>query len=363
MKNNYTLRDFDWTLLGLAVTITILGVLEIYSATSNTGWQDAHLKQILWLVFGLGCFWFFSVSDYKAIVDHATVLYITVLVLLLLVLILGLVLGGGRRWFLLPGGLTLQISEFAKVVLVLLVAKFFSDVPPAKLGWRKLLKICLLVGVPVLLVARQPDLSTALSFVVILVMGVFLAGLRWKYILVLGLGSALLLPLAWQQLKPYQKNRLVTFLDPEKDPHGAGYQAIQSKIAVGAGGIWGAGFARGSQTQLLFIPVPHTDFVFSAYAEEGGFVGVTLALALYFGLLMKMVGIALHAPDDMGMHICMGTAALLLFHLVVNVGMVIGRMPVTGLPLPLMSYGGSNLLAMFALLGLVNSVYIRRFTN
>lgn len=363
MKSNYTLRDFDWTLLGLAMAIATLGVLEIYSATSNTSWQGTHLKQILWLVFGLGCFWFFSVSDYKSIVYHTTMFYIIVVVLLLLVLVLGLVLGGGRRWFLLPGGLTLQISEFAKVVLILLVAKFFSDLPPENLGWRKLLKLCLLVGAPVLLVARQPDLSTALSFVVILAMGIFLAGLRWKYILLLGLGVVLLLPFVWQQLEPYQKNRLVTFLDPEKDPHGAGYQPIQSKIAVGAGGIWGAGFARGSQTQLLFIPVSHTDFVFSAYAEEGGFVGVTLALALYFGLLMKIVGIALNAPDSVGMHICMGTAALLLFHVVVNVGMVIGRMPVTGLPLPLMSYGGSNLLTMFALLGLVNSVRIRRFTN
>ena len=194
-------------------------------------------------------------------------------------------------------------------------------------------------------------------------MGIFTAGLRWKHIATISLVAILFLPIAWHQLQPYQKDRLVTFLDPEKDPQGSGYQPIQSRIAVGAGGVWGAGFARGSQTQLLFIPVPHTDFIFSAYAEEAGFVGVILALVLYFSLLMKIVGIALKSSDRSGIHVCMGTAALLLFQLVVNIGMVIGQMPVTGLPLPLMSYGGSNLLAMFILLGLVNSVCIRRFIN
>jgi len=164
-------------------------------------------------------------------------------------------------------------------------------------------------------------------------------------------------------LKPYQKARLVSFLDPERDPRGTGYQVIQSKIAVGAGGMWGKGVAQGSQTQLRFLPVPHTDFIFSAFAEEHGFVGVVVVLALYFMLLMQIVKNAQTAPDRAGMYICMGVAALVLFHVLVNVGMVVGRMPVTGIPLPLMSAGGSSMLSIFLMLGLVNNVRVRRFVN
>jgi rod shape determining protein RodA len=155
----------------------------------------------------------------------------------------------------------------------------------------------------------------------------------------------------------------VSFLDPERDPRGTGYQVIQSKIAVGAGGMWGKGVAQGSQTQLRFLPVPHTDFIFSAFAEEHGFVGVVVVLALYFMLLMQIVKNAQTAPDRAGMYICMGVAALVLFHVLVNVGMVVGRMPVTGIPLPLMSAGGSSMLSIFLMLGLVNNVRVRRFVN
>ena len=172
-----------------------------------------------------------------------------------------------------------------------------------------------------------------------------------------------MLPLVWRSLEPYQQARLTTFMDPEQDPRGQGYQSLQSKIAVGAGGIWGQGFARGSQTQLRFLPVPHTDFVFAAYAEETGFVGVAIALTLYFALLMRIVHNAQTASDTQGTIVCMGVAALLLFQVVVNVGMVVNKMPVTGIPLPLMSYGGSSTLTTFMLLGLVNNVRMRRFAN
>jgi len=173
----------------------------------------------------------------------------------------------------------------------------------------------------------------------------------------------LVLPVGIHFLKPYQKARLVSFLDPERDPRGTGYQVIQSKIAVGAGGMWGKGVAQGSHTQLRFLPVPHTDFIFSAFAEEHGFVGVVVVLALYFMLLMQIVKNAQTAPDRAGMYICMGVAALVLFHVLVNVGMVVGRMPVTGIPLPLMSAGGSSMLSIFLMLGLVNNVRVRRFVN
>jgi rod shape determining protein RodA len=226
-----------------------------------------------------------------------------------------------------------------------------------------MLKIAGLVGVPMVLVMKQPDLGTSLTYTPILAVGAFLAGLRWKYIAVIAVVVVLVLPVGWHFLHDYQKARLVSFLDPDRDPQGTGYQLIQSKIAVGAGGMWGKGVTRGTQTQLRFLPVPHTDFIFSAFAEEHGFVGVILVLSLYFVLIMQIVQNAQTAPDRAGMYICMGVGALLLFHVLVNVGMVVGRMPVTGIPLPLMSAGGSSVWSNFMALGLVNNVRLRRFVN
>ena len=363
MRGAHTTRDFDWTLLGLVLAIATLGVAEIYSATRNTVWEGAHLKQLLWIGLGLVLLWTISRVDYKTLVNQAPVFYAITITLLLMVEFFGVTVGGAKRWLPLPAGLHLQVSEFAKVVLVLLVAWFFMGSSGRQVRLATLGKIAALFAVPMVLVLRQPDLSTALSYLPILALGVFLAGVRWKHVVILALLGLLAAPIVWRQLQPYQQQRLIAFVDPESDPRGGGYQSIQSKIAVGAGGIWGQGFARGSQTQLRFLPVPHTDFIFSAYAEETGFVGVGLALGLYFAVLMRVVGNAQTAADTIGMHICMGVAGLLLFHLVVNVGMVIGRMPVTGLPLPLMSYGGSNALTTFLLCGLVNNVRLRRFTN
>ena len=214
-----------------------------------------------------------------------------------------------------------------------------------------------------LLVKAQPDLGTALTYLPILAIGVYLAGLRREYLVVIGLLAVFVLPVSWNFLEDYQKARLVSFLNPNQDPRGTGYQTIQSKIAVGAGGMWGQGVSKGTQTQLRFLPVPHTDFIFSAFAEEHGFVGVVIVLALYFVLLMQIVQNAQTAPDRAGMYICMGVATLLLFHLLVNVGMVVGSMPVTGIPLPLMSSGGSNMFSVFMMLGLVNNVRLRRFVQ
>jgi len=193
--------------------------------------------------------------------------------------------------------------------------------------------------------------------------GVLLAGLPWKNWVAIAVVALVVIPIAYPRLQPYQRARIVSYLDPERDPQGTGYQLIQSEIAVGAGGTWGKGVTKGSQTQLRFLPVPHTDFIFSSFAEEHGFIGVIAALALYFVLLMQVVQNGQTAPDRAGMYICMGVASLLLFHILVNVGMVIGRMPVTGIPLPLMSYGGSSVWSTFLMLGLVNSVRVRRFVN
>jgi rod shape determining protein RodA len=278
------------------------------------------------------------------------------------VLLIGRLVFGSRRWIKILG-VNLQVSEFVKLVIILMVARYVSELRSDEIKPRDLLKLGVLVGLPAFLVMYQPDLGTGLTYLPILAAGVLIAGVQWRYLAIVAIVGALALPVGWYVLKDYQRQRLVTFLDPSGDPRGAGYQVIQSKIAVGDGGVWGRGVTRGTQTQLRFLPATHTDLIFSSFAEEHGFVGVVVALGLYFLLLMQIVQNAQMAPDRAGMYVCMGVAALLLFHVLVNVGMVVGRMPVTGIPLPLMSSGGSNMFSVFMMLGLVNSVRLRRFVN
>jgi rod shape determining protein RodA len=221
-----------------------------------------------------------------------------------------------------------------------------------------------LVGVPMLLVLVQPDMGTALTYLPIALMGLFLGGMRWKHAVVIILAGALMAPLAWHfGLKEYQKARLTSFLEPEADPQKKGYQVIQSLIAVGSGGLTGKGATKGTQTQGAFLPVPQTDFIFAAFAEEHGFVGALALLLLYFIVLMRLIHNAQTAPDRAGTFVVMGVVAVLIFHILVNVGMVVGFMPVTGIPLPLMSYGGSSVLFTFLALGIVMNVRMRRFVN
>jgi rod shape determining protein RodA len=290
-------------------------------------------------------------------------MYVLSVVGLLGTLLIGRQAFGSRGWIPVAGGFHFQVSEFVKLVIILLVARFLTDLKSDVLEARDMLKISGLVVVPMILVLKQPDLGTALTYLPALVVGMFLAGLRWKYMLTIVIVAVAVLPAGWHFLQDYQKARLISFMDPDRDPRGTGYQMIQSKIAVGAGGMWGKGVTKGLQTQLRFLPVPHTDFIFSAFAEEHGFVGVVVVLALYFMLIMQIVQNAQTAPDRAGMYICMGVAAILLFHVLVNAGMVVGRMPTTGIPLPLMSAGGSSVLSNFLMLGLVNNVRLRRFVN
>jgi len=358
-----SIRDIDWPLLLITLAISAVGILQIYSATHETKWKDAWWKQIVWTLAGLVLFWIVSKIDYPTLLGQAYLMYGLGVTGLIAIFFIGTRVFGSRRWIPLPGGFQFQVSEFIKVVLVLLIARYLTELKRNDLDWRELLKVSGLVGLPMILVMKQPDLGTSLTYMPILLSGVFLAGLRWKYIAIIALGFALVLPVSYYMLHDYQRARLTSFLDPAQDPRGSGYQVIQSMIAVGHGGMWGEGVTRGTQTQLQFLPVPHTDFIFSAFAEEHGFVGVVVVLGLYFLLLMQIVQNAQTAPDRAGMYICMGVCSLLLFHVLVNVGMVVGRMPVAGIPLPLMSSGGSNTISVFIMLGLVNNVRLRRFVN
>jgi len=355
-----TIRDLDWPLTIVTTALCSLGVLQIYSATVNTKWEDAWWKQIIWVTTGLVMMWVVSLFDYRTLLGRALYMYGACIILLLATLVLGNKVFGSTRWIG-YGSLKLQTSEFVKIVLILLLAKCLTEWKVESLGWTDLLKLGAFVGLPMLLVMKEPDLGTSLTYLPILISGVLMAGLRWKYLLILVAALVITLPIGYHFLKPYQKDRLVSFIYPDRDPKGTGFQVIQSKIAVGNGGMWGRGAKESSQTHLGFLPVPHTDFIFSSFAEEHGFVGVVIALVLYFLLIMQVVQNAQTATDRAGLYVCMGVAALLLFHVLVNVGMVVGRMPITGIPLPLMSSGGSNTWSVFLMLGLVNSVRLRRF--
>lgn len=360
IARNYSFRDLDWLLLFSVISICLIGIVQIYSATASTSLDNSWGKQCLYLVVGLVLMAILSTVDYHVMVEQVPLFYLLVTGGLIAVLLFAPRINGAKSWIPIYGGFNLQVSEFSKVVILLVVARYLSEVRTEHLSLSDLLRLGAVIGVPWLLIMAEPDLGTALTIVPMVAVGVFLGGLRWQHLVVIVLIVALVLPAGWFFLKDYQKARLMTFVDPAADPLGSGYQVIQSLIAVGSGGVWGKGIAQGSQTQFRFLPETHTDFIMSTFAEEHGFVGVVIVLSLYFMLLMQIIQNAQMAPDRAGMFLCMGVAALILFHLLVNVGMVIGRMPVTGIPLPLMSYGGSSLLTMFLMLGLVQSVRLRR---
>jgi rod shape determining protein RodA len=362
MKEQAGIRDYDWWLLTIAFGICGIGVLEIWSATHASHLAGMHTHQMGWIALGVVLMLLLSRVDYHTIMDQAPLLYLIAIIALIAVLVLGHSRFGAKRWLPVLGGL-LQVSELVKLIIIVVLARFFSEVRTDELSLSDLLKAAAVVGFPVALIMLQPDLGTALVLVPLAAVGAYLAGLQWKHALTVVVLAALMLPVGWHFLKPYQKERVSTFLRPEDDPRGAGYQILQSKIAVGSGGFWGKGLGNGSQNQLGFVPVRYSDFILAALAEELGFAGVFAALLLYMFLLLRLVQNAQRAHDRAGMFLVMGVAAVLGFHVLVNVAMVIGFMPVTGIPLPLMSYGGSATLFVFLALGLVMNVRIRRFVN
>jgi len=361
MSRYISFRDFDWVLLLFVLIICGLGVMEIHSATEHTKFAGSHIKQIYWVAGGVGAMFLMSLISYQKLLDGVHWMYIVCITSLLSVMVFGQKYLGARRWVKLPGGNHFQPSEWVKLILILAVAKYFAEMQNRELSWTDFMKAGALVGVPMLMVLAQPDLGTALTYFPIAVMGLFLGGLSWRQAGAVILVGALLMPVALHVLKPYQRERLTSFMSPEADAQGSGYQVNQSKIAIGSGGIWGS--SNGSQTHLDFLPVPQTDFIFAAFAEEHGFVGALGLLLLYFMVLVRLTQNAQTAPDRAGTFVVMGVVAVLSFHILVNVGMVVGFMPVTGIPLPLMSYGGSSVLFMFLALGMVMNVRMRRFVN
>jgi rod shape determining protein RodA len=366
MQRFSSYRDFDWTLLSLLGILSLISVFEIRSATAMTKFHGFDQKQIGFLAVGVVLMFLISMIDYHALVDAVPWLYGIFLALLVAVPIVGTRVLGAKRWIKLPGGIHFQPSEWMKLVLILAVARFFWPRAGRGLTWLDIGKAFALVGVPLLLVLKQPDLGTSLTYVPILAIGLFLGGINWRQATILIVAFSILgvaVVKSGKVLKPFQVARLTSFIDPDVDPRGTGYQIRQSLIAVGSGGLWGKGANQGTQTQGDFLPIPYTDFIFAALSEEHGFVGAIVVLMLYFLVLMRLIQNAQTASDIPGTFIIMGVVAVVVFQIAVNVGMCVDFMPVTGIPLPLLSYGGSSVLFTFLALGIVMNIRMRRFVN
>jgi rod shape determining protein RodA len=359
-------RDFDWVLLGFVLLLSVISVLEIKSATLHTKFHGFDHKQIEFLAVGLVLMFLISLVDYHRLIDIVPWAVGVSIASLIAVKLVGTKVLGARRWINLGHGAHFQPSEWVKLVLIVAVARYFWGLAGKELTWPDIGKAFALVGIPMVLVLIQPDLGTALTYFPILIAGLFLGGIRIKQVALILLALALVGGIAWKsgkRLKPYQQARINAFINPDSDPRGSGYQIRQSLIAVGSGGIWGKGTNRGTQTQGDFLPIPYTDFIFAAFCEEHGFVGAIGVLLLYFLILMRLIQNAQTASDLPGSFIIMGVVAIIIFQIAVNVGMVVGLMPVTGIPLPLLSYGGSSVLFTFLALGIVMNIRMSRFVN
>jgi rod shape determining protein RodA len=361
-------RDFDWVLLGFVLLLSVVSVLEIRSATAMTKFHGFQQKQMLFLGIGIVVMFAMSLIDYHRLLDIAPWAYGVSLLSLVAVKLVGQKVLGGRRWINLGGGAHFQPSEWVKLVLIVVAARFFWEIVASGrfMRWSDIFRAFAIFGIPMLLVLSQPDLGTALTYSPILLVGLFLGGLRLRQAVTLVVVFAVLGGVVWKSgkvLKPYQKARLTGFANPDHDPKGAGYQVRQSLIAVGSGGLWGKGANQGTQTQGDFLPIPYTDFIFAAFCEEHGFVGAVGVLLLYFLILVRLIQNAQTAADPPGTLIVMGVMAVTLFQVAINIGMCVGLMPVTGIPLPLMSYGGSSVIFSFLALGIVMNIRMRRFVN
>jgi rod shape determining protein RodA len=366
MRRFSSFRDLDWMLLTLVFLMSVISVLEIKSATLHTKFHGFDHKQIEFLLAGIALMFLISMIDYHKLVGIAPWAYGLGLLSLVAVKLVGTTVLGGKRWINLGGGVHFQPSEWVKLILIVAMARFFWGLAGRDLRWRDIAKAFAMIGVPMALVLKQPDLGTALTYLPILLVGLFLGGIRPKQVAILLLGVAVIAGGAWmsgKRLKAYQMARITSFIDPGSDPRGAGYQILQSKIAVGSGGLWGKGTNQGTQTQGDFLPIPYTDFIFAAFCEEHGFVGGVGILILYLLILVRLIENAQQASDVPAAFIIMGVVGVMLFQIVVNIGMVVGLMPVTGIPLPLMSYGGSSILFTFLSLGIVMNIRMRRFVN
>jgi len=348
--------------MSLVFLILAIGLINLYSAGFNLSRETSLCaRQGKWIMVGLfGMVAAFSI-DYRTIVRHAYAIYGATIFLLLVVFFYGYATHGSQRWITFLG-FSFQPSELMKLAIILTLARYFDDY---RLNRTLLLKDLMIpaaiVAVPFILVLRQPDLGTALILLIIFASMALFIGVNWRSLIIAVTTCLVLIPIAWHFLKDYQKERILTFLAPERDPLGSGYHIIQSMIAVGSGGFFGKGFLKGTQTQLKFLPEQQTDFVFSVYAEEWGFFGAMVLLVLFMLLILWGLKIAHHSRDYLGTLVAFGISMLIFWGVAINIGMVLGLLPVVGIPLPFMSYGGSAIVVLLTAMGLMLNISMRRY--
>lgn len=363
-------RDFDWPLLLACLTVTAIGIVEIYSSTPT---QNFWIKQIFALGLGLVGMLFILRYDYRRIYTYIPHIYGSGIFLLLMVLIFGQEVKGQKNWINL-GFLNLQPSEFVKLAVILALAKFLSPLRKGNLPWLDIVKAGAIVALPVGFIMLQPDAGTATTFFPILGVMLFLSGLNLRLVVITASAVIILIPVSYiyvlkpHVLKPYQIMRIEAIVNPElfEQPEFRrqfGYQTMQSMIAVGSGGVTGTGIMQGTQSRLGFLPEHHTDFIGSVLAEEMGFVGTILVLALYLFIIIRAMGIAEKARDRFGMLVIFGFIAVFSYQIIINLGMVAGIVPIMGITLPLMSYGGSSILSTMLAVGLIININLHRFAN
>jgi len=365
MRRFRLLTRLDWVLLAATALLIALGLLILYSSSirslSLSNEIDAT-RQILYAVVGILILIAFVRLDYRILRDYSTALYVIMLALLLAVNFFGKSAFGATRWITI-GFFQFQPTEFAKLILIIVFARFFSKNYEQTKQWRVFAYSLMLLLPPLILVLLQPDLGSALVFIAIWLVMVLATKFAKRNLFYGAVVLALLTPIVIPHLLPYQRQRIKTLLDPTADPLGAGYNVTQAKIAVGSGGWLGNGLSAGSQSQLNFLPSQHTDFIFAVLAEKLGFVGSVLLLMLFVVLCIQIIKISLRAHDRFGSFLCIGVVGMFLFHVLINVGMNLGIMPVTGIPLPFLSAGGSAMLVALACIGIVESVAVRSSTR
>lgn len=352
------LKGIHLPLVFSVLALSLIGMLFIYSASFREA-GNYEAKQVFWVLIGLGVMIGVPFIGYRPFLSISYFFYVFTLILLVLVDFFGHRHLGAQRW-LSFGPVAIQPSEFAKLGTLLAVVNFLGVHHPWEGQGKTVSVALLLLAVPFILIVKQPDLGTALLFIPMSLVMLFLWGIRKRFFAAAFGAAALMVPLAWEFLKDYQKKRLWVFLDPNRDPLGSGYTALQAKIAVGSGGLWGKGWLAGTQAQLHFVPEHHTDFIFCVIGEEWGFMGSLLVLFFYGFLFHAIFLIMQHTTDVKAKMLCGGVLALLLSQVVINIGMTFGLMPIAGLPLPLISYGGSSFVMTCIALGLVLSVYRER---
>lgn len=356
----HRLRHFDWILMAAMGLLLILSVAVIYSTTfDQSGGATDAFQQLFFVAVGLGLIAIFGVSDYRIFRNAAPTLYVLMIISLLIVKVVGVTALGATRWINL-GFFQFQPSEFAKIVMAIVLAKVFAD-NQSQLTGRVLLKSLIYTLIPVLLVASQPDLGTAMVIMATWAGMAVASGIPKRYFAMAVAGGAAILPFLWYFIfHDYQKRRVMTFINPAGDPLGAGYNVKQAQIAVGSGGLWGQALGQGTQSQLNFLPVQHTDFIFAVLAEELGFIGALFTVVLLGIVTLRSLNIASRAKDFFGYQLAIGIMTIILFQTLINVGMNTGIMPVTGIPLPFMSYGGSSILMLLFAIGILQSIASRR---